>query len=175
MGTWKPTNQPMHGPIGLSRANRSSATPRCVRVTINRGVVYIFLLSSLLLFVPRNAIDRRGMLRFALLTTIRIHPLVPVRGERGKNSGSRGRRIERIYIYIERERDGKNRRKNEISGERNVAKAVKRKRHTVWYRLAGEAGRPRVAPGAYSVVSRFVLDFCGGNFCQLVARKGSIV
>lgn len=174
MGTWKPTNQPMHGPIGLSRANRSSATPRCVRVTINR-VVYIFLLSSLLLFVPRNAIDRPGMFRFALLTTIRIHPLVPVRGERGKNSGSRGRRIERIYIYIERERDGKNRRKNEISGERNVAKAVKRKRHTVWYRLAGEAGRPRVAPGAYSVVSRFVLDFCGGNFCQLVARKGSIV
>lgn len=86
-----------------------------------------------------------------------------------EEEGSKG------YIYIERERDGKNRRKNEISGERNVAKAVKRKRHTVWYRLAGEAGRPRVAPGAYSVVSRFVLDFCGGNFCQLVARKGSIV
>lgn len=111
------------------------------------------------------------MLRFALLTTIRIHPLVPVRGEREKNS----RKKDRKDIYIERERDGKNRRKNEISGERNVAKAVKRKRHTVWYRLAGEAGRPRVAPGAYSVVSRFVLDFCGGNFCQLVARKGSIV
>ena len=95
------------------------------------------------------------MLLFALLA-IRIHPLVPVRGER-KNVVSR--RKNRKDRGRERERDGKNRKKNEISRERNVAKAVKRKRHTVWYRLAGEAGLGSLQGRIQ--LSRFVLDFCG--------------